>query len=124
MELEIKGTVYEFKATFGFLKEANKLSKSHIDAFDVDKNTGFRYLAASLYDGDVEALRDMLFYLNYGQDPRVTKKLIEEYIESECEDVDKLFDDVMGFLADSNVTKKTMKALDDQIKIAQESQMN
>lgn len=119
MEIEIKGTVYEFKATFGFLKEANKLSKSHIDAFDVDKNTGFRYLAASLYDGDIEALRDMLFYLNYGQDPRVTKKLIEEYIESECEDVDKLFTDVMDFLTHANVTKKTMKTLDEQIKIAQ-----
>ena len=118
-ELTINGKVYEFKAGIGFLRDANKRVQQKIEGSDRVKDTGLQFLVAGLIDGEVEDLIDALDLMNKGFEPRLTKKQIEEYIE-EVEDIDKLFDDVLGFLKNANVSKRItnnlLKAVEEQKK--------
>lgn len=111
-ELTIKDVVYEFNFGMGFLHEINKKVQTAVDGVkDVKKNIGLRYMIASVIDGDLEALEDILFIANMGKNPRVTRALLDSYLEDENTDIDKLFDDVMGFLKSANATKKTTMEL-------------
>ena len=44
--------------------------------------------------------------LNKGQNPRVTRNLLDDHIDDEDTDIDELTDTVMGFLKNANATKK------------------
>lgn len=118
-ELTINDKVYEFKAGIGFLRDANKRVQQKIEGSDRVKDTGLQFLVAGLIDGEVEDLIDALDLMNKGFEPRLTKKQIEEYIE-DVEDIDKLFDDVLGFLKNANVSKRItnnlLKAVEEQKK--------
>lgn len=118
-ELTINDKVYEFKAGIGFLRDANKRVQQKIEGSDRVKDTGLQFLVAGLIDGEVEDLIDALDLMNKGFEPRLTKKQIKEYIE-EVEDIDKLFDDVLGFLKNANVSKRItnnlLKAVEEQKK--------
>lgn len=120
-ELTIDNQVYEFKAGIGFLRDANKRIQQKIDGTDQFKNMGLQYLVAGIIDGDIEDLIDTLDLMNKGCEPRLTKKQIEKYIE-EVEDIDKLFDDVLGFLKNANVSKKIANSLLKRVKVAQKNQ--
>lgn len=120
-ELTIDNQVYEFKAGIGFLRDANKRIQQKIDGTDQFKNMGLQYLVAGIIDGDIEDLIDTLDLMNKGCEPRLTKKQIEKYIE-EVEDIDKLFDDVLGFLKNANVSKKIANSLLKRVKEAQKNQ--
>ena len=111
-ELEINGQVYQFKFGMGFMREINKKLKTPIDGVkDATQNIGLRMAIASVLDGDVEGLVDLLEVANKTETPRVTKNLLDEYIDNENTDIDKLFDDVKDFLSRANATKKTYNAL-------------
>lgn len=111
-ELEINGQVYQFKFGMGFMREINKKLKTPIDGVkDATQNIGLRMAIASVLDGDVEGLVDILEVANKTETPRVTKNLLDEYIDNEDTDIDKLFDDVKDFLSRANATKKTYNAL-------------
>lgn len=108
MELIINDNVYEFCFGMGFLREVNSRVKANVDGLKgVDKNIGLQYTAAGLLDGDVEALVDVLDAANKGQNPRLTKNLLDAYIDNEVDDLDGLFDQVIDFLSQTNATKKT-----------------
>ena len=66
-----------------------------------------QYAIASIVDGDVEGLVDVLDTANRGRTPRVTKALLDSHIDNEDTDIDQLFDDVLNFLKKANATKKT-----------------
>lgn len=111
-ELTINGQVYQFHFGMGFMREINKTVNRPVDGLpDVKKNIGANMKFAGLIDGDVEDLVDVLFVANKGQNPRVTAALLDSYIDNECEDIDKLFGDVLDFLKSANATKKAMKAI-------------
>ena len=111
-ELEINGQVYQFKFGMGFMREINKKLKTPIDGVkDATQNIGLRMAIASVLDGDVEGLVDLLEVANKTETPRVTKNLLDEYIDNEDTDIDKLFEDVKDFLSRANATKKTYNAL-------------
>ena len=57
----------------------------------------------------------MLFAANQGMNPRVTKQLLDSYIDDECEDIDALFEEVKDFLGKANATKKAVKNLQEMI---------
>lgn len=108
-ELTINEQVYQFHFGMGFLREINKTVSAPVDGLQgVKKNMGLRYTAAGIIDGDPEALVELLDIANKGQSPRVTRALLDSYIEDENTDVDKLFDTVMGFLKTANATKSTV----------------
>ena len=121
MELTIDGVVYNFCFGMGFLREVNSKIKANVDGLKgVDKNIGLQYMVAGLLDGDVEALVDALDAANKGQNPRLTKKRIDAYIDNEVEDIDGLFDQVVDFLSQTNATKKTTLWVREQAEKAKE----
>lgn len=106
-ELTIKGTVYQFNFDMGFMRAINKLVGTPVDGLpDVKKNIGLQYYIAGVIDGDVEALVDVLDMANKNNEPRVTRDLLDFYIDDEETDIDALFDKVLDFLEKTNATKK------------------
>ena len=121
MELTIGNQVYEFKAGIGFMREANKRVVEKIDNTDTYRGVGLTYLVAGIIDGDIDDLVDALDLMNKGMKPRVTRAQLEEYVE-DVEDIDKLFEDVLDFFANANVSKRIVKKLTERIKKAQEAE--
>jgi hypothetical protein len=118
-ELTIKEKVYGFNFGMGFLREINKKIATPVDGVkDVKKNIGLRYYLAGIMDGDPEALVEILDIANKGNNPRITRELLDSYIDDENTDIDALFGEVLDFLASANATKKTVadlqKAIEDQ----------
>lgn len=116
MELTINGQVYQFNFGMGFLREANKtVSEKISNATDKRKDVGATYMIAGIIDGDPEDLVDVLDLANKGQTPRVTRALLDSYIESPDTDIDQLFEDTLDFLEKANVTKKIVERLKKRI---------
>lgn len=118
MELTINGQVYKFNFGMGFLREINKITKVHSGG--IDKNVGFRYAVGGIIDREPETLVDVLYTANSGQDPRVTKPLLDSYIDNENTDIEELFDTVMDFFEKTNatksLTKKVLEAVEEEKK--------
>ena len=57
-------------------------------------------------DNDPEALVAILDTANRGQAPRVTREILDDYVDDVNTDIDQLFEDVLGFLKSSNATKR------------------
>lgn len=111
-ELTIKGNVYQFVFNMGFLREVNKRMKTPVDGVpNAEKNVGLRMMIADVMDGDPEAIVDLLLIANTKQEPRVSRDLLDAYIDSEETDIDALFKMVLDFLEQSNATKKTVASL-------------
>lgn len=116
MELTINGQVYQFNFGMGFLREANKtVSEKISNATDKRKDVGATYMIAGIIDGDPEDLVDVLDLANKGQTPRVTRALLDSYIENPDTDIDQLFEDTLDFLEKANVTKKIAERLKKRI---------
>ena len=117
MELTINGQVYQFKFGMGFLREANK-TISEKNAAGVKKDVGATYMIAGIMDGDPEDLVNALDLANKGQNPRVTKALLDSYIEDPDTDIDQLLEDTLDFLEKANATKKIVERLKKRIEDA------
>ena len=116
MELTINGQVYQFNFGMGFLREANKtVSEKISNATDKRKDVGATYMIAGIIDGDPEDLVDVLDLANKGQTPRVTRALLDSYIENPDTNIDQLFEDTLDFLEKANVTKKIVERLKKRI---------
>lgn len=111
-ELTIKDTVYSFNFGMGFMREVNKLIKKPVDGVKgVEQNIGLQFKVASLMDNDLEVLVEVLDIANKGQNPRITRGLLDAYIDDENTDVDAIFTQVLDFLSKSNATKKVVAAV-------------
>ena len=112
-ELTINGVVYQFLFGMGFMREINKRVGTPVEGLpDVKKNIGLQYSVAGIIDGDLEALVDILEVANKGQNPRVTRQLLDGFIDDENTDVDALFTNVLDFLRSANATKTTVAKLE------------
>lgn len=111
-EITVAGKVYPFHFGMGFMREINKKVGTTIDGLpDVKKNMGLQYYVAGILDGDIEALVEVLDTANKGQKPRITRDLLDSYIDDPETDIEKLFDDVLDFLSNANATKKITQML-------------
>lgn len=125
MELTINGQVYQFNFGMGFLRDVNKRIQMPVDNLkDVSKGIGLRYMISSVMDGDMEALVDLLDAANQGQNPRVTRDQLDGYIDDPGTDIDKLFEDTLGFLRTANATKKTVAEIEKAVAEEKEHQEN
>ena len=123
MELTINGQVYQFNFGMGFLREANKTVSEKINnATDKKKDVGATYMIAGIMDGDPEDLVNALDLANRGQNPRVTRALLDSYIENPDTDINQLFEDTLDFLERANATKKIVERLKKRIEEAKENQ--
>lgn len=112
-ELEINGVMYTFKLGMRFLRDINKTVTKPLDGMPGQaQNVGLKFAIGSLIDGDLEQLVEILFLANAGCSPRITKAALDAYIEDEVQNIDQLFEDVLGFFKSANCTKKeTMSIL-------------
>ena len=112
LEITIGGVVYCFNFGMGCMREINKKVGTPVDGLpDVKKNIGLQYYVAGVMDGNLEDLVDLLCTANKGQDIRVTRELLDDYIDAEDTNVDELFKQVLDFLENANATKKTVENL-------------
>lgn len=114
MELTIDGAVYQFRFGMGFLREANKTAKIPVQGMPgTTKEVGARYLIARVViDQEPDALVDLLDLANKGESPRVTKALLDSYIDSEEADIDALMEETKDFLSKANATKKMVEEIE------------
>ena len=115
-ELTINDKVYSFNFGFGFMRELDPKITKEIDGVKgKTQDMGVQYAIAGILDGDMYELINVLDAGNKGLDPRITRKELEAYIEKEDTDIDRLFEDVLGFLKRANCTKKKVAALEEMI---------
>lgn len=116
MELTINGQVYQFNFGMGFLREANKRVSMPVEGMNgMKKDVGARYLIAQVLDGEVDSLVDLLDIANKGQNPRVTKALLDSYIDDPETNIDELFEKTKDFLSKANATRKMMEKMQEAI---------
>ena len=113
-ELTIDGSVYQFNFGFWFRKALNEKMKVTVkDVPGKNEKIGLSYTIAQVIDGDIDYLIDLLDAANKGQDVRVTRAALEQYIEDESTDIDALFEQVIDFLKTANASRKeTLKILE------------
>lgn len=120
MELEIKDRKYQFKFGIGFLHEINKeVKRKVVEGVDVKKQVGLQFRIGGLMDRDIDDLMRVLDVANMGQEPRLSTKDLEEYIEDENTDVEGLFTTVLDFLSKANSTKFAYRAVQEQVEKAE-----
>lgn len=122
MELTINGQVYQFNAGIGFMRKMNQRASVNYEGTSLKRDTGLTYLVADLMDGDIETLILTLDAMNEGKDPRLTRKQIEDFLEDENTDIDKVFQDVLDFLKKSNCTKRTVLDIEKAVQEKKEQQ--
>lgn len=106
-EITIKGQVYNLNFGMGFLRAINKTVSIPVEGMPgIKKDIGLRYTVMKLYDGDIDTLESVIDLANKGQDTRVTRALLDEFIEDEETDIEAVFEMVMDFLSKANATKK------------------
>ena len=106
-EITIKGQVYNLNFGMGFLRAINKTVSIPVEGMPgIKKDIGLRYTVMKLYDGDIDTLESVIDLANKGQDTRVTRALLDEFIEDEETDIEAVFEMVMDFLSRANATKK------------------
>ncbi len=113
-ELTIKGNVYRFNFGIGFVREINKKRTRTVEG--QTQECGLQFAVASLMDEDPIELINILDMANKGENPRVTRDLLDAYIDDENTDIDALFKDVLDFFEHHNATKKTTAAVKQAVK--------
>ena len=122
MELTINGQVYQFNFGMGFMREMNKKVTMPVDGVkDVRKNIGLKYAVAEIMDGDIEVLVDLLDAANNAESES-DKRPAGRYIDDPETDIDKLFEDTLGFLKTANATKKTVAEIEKAVAEEKERQ--
>ena len=121
-EITINGTVYKFKFGIGFVREVSSRRQVTLDS-GMKEDVGLEYVIAKIQEGDIVALADVLNLGNkYAGEPRLTKSVIEGYLEDENTDIERLFDDVLFFFEKSNATKKKVKKIKEATEAAEKAQ--
>lgn len=111
MELTIKGITYPLKAGFRFLTKLEESSKKEISGDKYDWGLVEYYTQAFLM-GDIRYLIKILLAMSEGQNPKLAKAILEEWIEElDGDEIDNLFSEVKDFLLKANVCRMKLKAL-------------
>ena len=111
-EITIKDTVYQLNFGFGFRREIDpRVTQKNNDLQGKVTNLGVQQLIAGVMDGDPEDVLTAIEVGNKGFEPRITRKELEAYIESDEVDIDYLIEKLLCFFERANCTKKTLQRL-------------
>lgn len=106
MNIKINGNEYNLNFGIGFLRE--------MDERFYQSYNGIRYGVAmeakfpSLVTGNLVTLSEIIYSGTHAEEKRPTQVEVDQYIES-LEDTSALFDEVIGELKKSSVTKKSIE---------------
>lgn len=122
-ELEMNGQMVPFNFGMGFLREINKKVSVPVEGMPgVKRDIGLRYSVSKLLDGDTEALVEVLDTANKGCDPRITRNLLDQFVDDADTDIDEVFEKVLGFLKKANATRKAALAVQEAVEKEREKQ--
>nr|DAI34274.1 MAG TPA: tail assembly chaperone [Caudoviricetes sp.] len=109
MQISVNGKNIELNFGIRFVKELNE--KFHI-TLDSGKRigSGLEETVPMLFTGDILALEDILQAAAWGAENRPSQEELEDYLDS-VEDIEALFDEVLGELKNQNATRKKTLAL-------------
>lgn len=111
-EITIKDTVYQLNFGFGFRREIDpRVTQKNNDIQGKATNLGVQSLIAGVMDGDPEDIVTAIEVGNKGFEPRVSRKELEAYLESEEANLDYLIEKLLSFFGSANCTKKTYQRL-------------
>ena len=113
-EIMMDGVPYSFNFGMGFLKSINEKAVSKVPNSNYSVKTGAKFIIAQVIDGDVEALADVLMTANKGEQPRLTQKVLWDFIESEETDIEAVFEHVLDFFGRANATKLIYRDLTEE----------
>lgn len=108
---EINGKIYDFKFGVGFIREIDK-TKIIKDENKQDSKVGLNYAIAGLMDCDFEKLIDCLLFGNkFSEGEKLTKKDLEDWLESEGVDPEEECKELLDFFERCKFTRKRMEDL-------------
>ena len=112
---EINGKLCEFNFGIGFVREIDR--QKLVDGEDKQKHKmGLTYAIAGLMDCDFEKLIDCLVIgSKYAPGGDLSRKEIEEWMDSEDFDLEKECGDLLDFFAKCNFTKKKTAELEQAV---------
>lgn len=111
-EITINDTVYQLNFGFGFRREIDpRVTQKNNDIQGKVTNLGVQSLIAGVMDGDTEDILTAIEVGNKGFEPRITRKELEVYLESEEADLDEIIEKLLSFFERANCTKKTYQRL-------------
>lgn len=103
---EINGKICEFNFGIGFVREIDKQVLVEGDNKQKQK-MGLTYAIAGLMDCDFEKLIDcLMFGSKFAPGEALSRKEIEEWLESEDVDLEKECEELLDFFGKCNFTKK------------------
>ncbi|HEL1262771.1 TPA: tail assembly chaperone [Streptococcus equi subsp. zooepidemicus] len=112
MQLEIKGKTHNIKFGTRFVAE---MDKNHIAEREGMKfGAGLQSTVPFLFERNVVTLAEIIYTGTITESPRPSLNDIYDYID-EAEDIEKLFDDVLDELRQSNASKLFITKLDKNI---------
>ena len=117
MELTINGKQYEFKFGTKFVRELDKLFPSMQEGIAFGMGLSAKFIP-ELKSANINALATILYIANRTESPKVSQGNIDDFID-ECEDIEKLFEDVLKELSESNAGKMAMKMIEERVKKAE-----
>lgn len=108
MVMEIKGTEYEVRFGIKFIRELDK--KYEIERENMKFGAGLEMIVPLLLGYDATKLSEVLYLSTCTEKKRPNQESVDEYVENH-EDIEKLFEEVMDELKNSNATRLKVKDL-------------
>ena len=108
MVMEIKGTEYEVHFGIKFIRELDK--KYEIERENMKFGAGLEMIVPLLLGYDATKLSEILYLSTCTEKKRPNQESVDEYVENH-EDIEKLFEEVMDELKNSNATRLKVKDL-------------
>lgn len=105
MELTINDKKVELKFGVRFLRELDKIASVENSGIKLGMGLSRSILGLRAYDAAV--LADVLYAASYG---KVGQATIDNYLDN-CEDLEKIFDDVIKEISESNAANLAVKKM-------------
>ena len=115
MQLDVNGKVYEFKFGVKFSNELDNKLPAERDGMRVFGMSLMMNVIPALQMGSIGVLSIVLKTANQTETPKITDADLTTFIE-EHEDIEKLFDEVLKELENSNSGKLAMRAMKKNLK--------
>ena len=113
MQLKINDKTYNIKFGVKFVRALDK-------AYPIEQQ-GLKFGMAlsakipELYAKNIASLADIIYYGTVTESPRPSLTDVETFVE-ECEDLERLFDDVLQELSESNAGKSLLSEMNQGLK--------
>lgn len=105
MQININGKDYTFKFGIGFLRKLDE--KYTMEERGIKFGAGLEMKAPFLLQKHTVVLSELLLMANKGHKPELAQNTLDDYLDA-VDNIDEVFDEVIGELENANATKMRM----------------